>query len=847
MKYIKLLSLTVLMLFAVNNILAQQDTLWYNNQWKSVSKAEANFFRPPIKKEGEFYKVQDYFISGKLQMNAISKYPDKDFWHGKVTWYNEDGSVLQEGTYEDHKLNGTYISYLGKKKLISNYIDGIYVSGENNMNYGSYFVYLINIDSGYKRVYHAGNLKGIRYEQYLDEGQKKLSTKYYGKEGLYIGEYIETNNSKRTGIEAFYSYKPFVLTSIQYHSKRGEFLGKSVYYKNGSLREKFVQKPNYKTIYFNTKGEEIGSVTYSLTNSYLKVKEGVKYTFVSDYNLRKEASDNEEAWPKSIVTYEDGKIVKSEQKYKNQRIKALFVYKDGYKDLDIFYDEKGNERARLTYKNYKPYEGIQFGLDFEETYKGGTLVERVKHYPNTKTKFMVLKNATETYYDLEGKVLSKLTLNEDNYNSPIDGSRYSYYNGVYERIEEFKNGKKIKLTTLKKGEENVYFKSIEEYDNLGYTKVREIKFYSNNKVQSDITYKKYNPTKGIFYSMTGEKIGAYDYVLKEGKRYLFFYNSDQIEEIEEIKNGKIVRNVKYTKVYDYELKKNKYKIIIDLDSAKEAKYYDKEGTLLAKSIFKDGELYNGSVYKHKDKILYHLKEGKKNGLFEKYDYYGKVIEKGTFRNDLKDGLFVIFNSSGAKMSSINYVKGNPEGDAIYYNGSGEVLSKMTYRDAKPYVGKITNYNDYDGSYKEETYADGRMVQFIDSKKERKIITTFVSKSSKEVVKYNAEGKKFLMYNLNNEKLDGRVISYDTRGDILRTAEFEKGNLIRGKIRLKSLSHSDKESYMFLTRTDTTLAVEKYNADGLEYKAYEKIEIGMRSQHIYKLESRIGYVYPADIE
>ncbi|WP_298473418.1 hypothetical protein [uncultured Maribacter sp.] len=847
MRFTKLIIKSVLILLIGNTLHAQQDTIWYDSKWKKLpNKTEATFFRPPIKKEGDFFRVKDYYKSGVLQMNGLSKYVDKDFWEGKVTWYKENGKAFQEGTYKNNKLDGEYISYIQDKKIISTYKNGAYVSGETNLNCSSYYIYYKEIEDGYKRIYHNGDLNGLRYEEYLDKDNKKKYTKYYDKNGILLGESKYLSNGNIAGIEVYYNYNPFSISSIQYYSKGGTVLGKSVYYKNGNIREKFISEPNYKTVYYTTKGEELGSLTYRMANSYLSPRNGTKYTFKSNYPYTKKEDKKEEDWLSYITVYEEGKIVESTEKYKNGKIKSLFTYKDGTKLLDVFYDEEGKEKSRLSYKDYKPYNGIQYNRDSKITYVDGDLIEEIKYYPETKIKFMVSKDDLKTYYDKEGKVLGMLTLRSGSYGSPEDGVKYSYYNGVYDRIEEYKAGRVIKVTTLRKGENGAYYKSIEINDDSGYNKIKEIKFYSNNKPQSKIDYKKYTPVSGVYYNKKGEEIGKYNFTTQEGKHYEFFYESDQIKQFEEIKDGKMVKALTYDRVYNYDTNGYDYVLIEDIDTTKDAKFYDREGKLLAKASYKNGKLYNGTVFNKKDRSMYHVKDGKKNGVYEKYDYNKVVVEKGAFNNDLKEGLFETFDSKGSKMSSVNYVNGEPDGDAIYYDGKGNVLSKVAYKNGKPYEGKITTLNASYNTSKEETYKDGEIIQSVETTKEGKIVMNFTSKNSKEVTFYNKEGVKILTYNLHKSSLEGKVIGYDDEGNVERTAEFEKGKLVAGKVKIKGQSYNNPSSYVFLIRTDTTFAIEQYNEDGLEYKAFEKVEKGVRLQHLYKLDSKTEYIYHTDL-
>jgi antitoxin component YwqK of YwqJK toxin-antitoxin module len=843
MKYFKIVVVASFLFFSTYNLLAQNDTLWYNANWIEVpTKAEASFFRPPVKQIGELFKVEDYYISGALQMSGTSKYAAKDFWEGTVTWYAKDGKVYQKGTYKNNRLEGTYISYIEGKKITSTYKNGIYVSGDTNTNCGTYYIYLEETKDGFKRVYHAGDLKGIRYEEYLDKSMQRVNTKYYDGKGDYLGESKINTNGSSAGVYVYYNFKPFALSSIQYTTKNGTNLGQTVYDKNGNLREEFLQEPNYKTIYYTNNGKQLGELTYSLDNSYLRPEDGTRYIFVTKYDQDKK--EYEPTYISTITSYKEGKVVKSVEKYPNQKDKVIYLYKDGYKVLDQFFDENGNKKSELTYKDYRPYNGIQYGLDLEREYVEGVMVKSLKYYPNTKKVFMLLKGNLETYYDEQGKVIGTLELSAGAYSKPENGVKYTTYKK--ERKEVHKDGKLSEVTILRKAyNTDDYFKIVETYDAIGYTKTKELKYYSNGALQSDITYKDYNKTFGVFYDEDGEELGAYDYTTKEGKRYEFYPESNQIREFEEIKDGETIRSLVYENVYNKDTKVYDYVLVQDINAKKNAVWYDKKGKELAKATFKDGKIFEGTIYDRLDRKRYQIKEGKKNGVYEKYDYNGVIIEKGMYVNDLREGEFATFNNLEAKMSSINYEKDKLEGEAIYYDGAGKVLSKMIYKAGKPYEGKITDYQTYNKSYKESTYKNGAIVQAVDANNKGKKITNYKDDKHTEVISYNKNGIKILAYNLNNNVLEGEVIAYDEKGKITRKAVFENGKLVSGIVKLKDL-YNQADSYYLLTRTATAFTLEKYNGEYLELKATEQIELGIRLKYINKLYSQVDYIYVSDI-
>lgn len=74
----------------------QQDTLWFDNQWKPVvDKEKAYYFRTINELKRDSIVVKDYYRSGRLQMDGTySSYPN--YKNGTFRWYFEDGKLRQE-------------------------------------------------------------------------------------------------------------------------------------------------------------------------------------------------------------------------------------------------------------------------------------------------------------------------------------------------------------------------------------------------------------------------------------------------------------------------------------------------------------------------------------------------------------------------------------------------------------------------------------------------------------------------------------------------------------------------------------------------------------------------------
>jgi len=98
-------------LFFISSLsFAQGKNIWYNANWQVTTKEKATFYRIPSQKRGKGYWFQDFYISGKKQMEGLSLKKDKEFYDGLVIWYYENGTIFQKVNY----LNG----YLYGKRLI---------------------------------------------------------------------------------------------------------------------------------------------------------------------------------------------------------------------------------------------------------------------------------------------------------------------------------------------------------------------------------------------------------------------------------------------------------------------------------------------------------------------------------------------------------------------------------------------------------------------------------------------------------------------------------------------------------------------------------------------------------
>ncbi|NRD20856.1 hypothetical protein HNV08_12435 [Winogradskyella eckloniae] len=843
--------LLCIILGAVLNISAQQDTIYFSIDWKETVKDSAAFFRPPIKKEGDLYRIEDFYASGQPQMSALSKSENNTLFHGKVTWYNEDGTVSQSGNYVNNRLNGEFISFLNNKKLTAIYKDGYFVEGESNRgnaaSRNSFYTEIKN-DTILEIVYD-GDIKGIRYETYsLKKGGRFLS-KYYDDKGKLISELRSTRNGYQKGKAVYYYYYPMRVKQIA-HYPFGQFLTESFYYRNGQVRTEFEQKPEFKKSFYTPNGDLLGRITYILDNNYLKPNNGTEFKFF--YSSNKDA----EGVIVSKKVYKDTKLQSEEFYYENGQLKTISTYNDGKKEQQVSYSENGEEIARMSYKDYYPITGTEIIGDKKSIYKDGELIKEINVYHNTDIVFSEKTQDKETYFDKEGRVLGILNIEYQNkFGKPLNGKRfYPGYDIDISSIETFEDGHIKEKTSFKpkvlEDKKIEIYKRTEVYKSGSYEKEREIVYYSNGSKQSEITYKSYNKIIGNFYNDKEELIGTYDYAKKDGVLYEFFYDSDEVQLMKEQDNGKLIK----LKKYDYENYRSYEKVnpvlIEDIDVSCCAATYLKNGDVFSKATFKDGTPWNGTIYDFGLREMMTIKNGLREGAYKKYSYgQTQIIEEGQYANNKKEGVFKSYNYLGNVQSTETYVNDQLNGKAVYFNDKGEEVSSLIYKDNKPFEGKKTTDAGNYSKPTEETYSNGFLVERVSYDDNGKRITKFENGQEIETVAYHVDSNKMrLKYTVENMYINGDVVRYDESGKVQNKAVFKNNKLESGVVFISgSITYDNNVKYMVLSKQSDQLTIKLigHNDETIFY-AKENINAGSRANYINKLGIYLDNISPKSL-
>lgn len=826
---------------------AQDQTIYYKADWRETKiKDSAAFYRPPAKKVGELYLLEDYYISGQLQMHGLSKDKVKALWEGEVTWYNEDGSILQQGNYKNNRLEGKWISFLDKKRLVANYKNGYFDSGERSFKNANSTTYTRIENDTIIDVIYGDKIDGIRYENYsLKRGSRFLS-KYYDKNGKLIGERQAADNGYFKGIEVFYYYAPMRVREIRYYPFE-RFLGATIYYPNGQLRTLLEQKPEYKKTYYKSNGELLGSITYRLNKDFLKPVSGKEYYFPFSYREEKVEIIN------SVRTYQDEILLKQEAFYTNGNKKTITSYKDNNKDIQTSYDIDGNIIASVTYDGYYPLNGTELSNNKKATYKDGELVEEINYYPSTDIIFSKKTQTEEVFYDKDGKVIGNLELDYKNkYTRPINGTQFfASTDTIIASFEKYKDSKRVERTAFRKRVINdsvtKTFKSEDFFDNDGYDKIKEIQYYSNGSKQSEIEYKGYKKISGTFYDNAGAVLGTYNYEKKDGTLFEFFDDSDDLKLVQEEQEGKILK----MKRYDYG-PNNRYGNIdavleeeLDLNCC--VKTYTREGDIFAEAQFKDAKLWAGTVYDDKERTFYTIKDGKRNGVYRKYGYNKiTILEEGQYKDDKKEGSFSYFKSTGILTKKEYFENDKLEGKASYYDEYGKEIASAIYKQNMPFEGTILTSEGYYRKPTEEIYKNGELQQRISYDEKRgKRVSKFVDGIETETTAYYVNtDKKRLTFSVKDKYIDGLVIRYDENGKELNRAIFEKNKLKSGTVFLTSRDFDKSIEYIILSKLDDKVTVVlKNKEDKVLFSAEEIIAEGYTIKFIDKMNLYLNYLSP----
>ncbi len=194
------------------------DTIYYDNQWNQSSREAATYFRlVAIDTNRIRFIVNDYYVSGNLQMEGAFRSINPDFKIGGFTYWYENGDKHIECYFEQNRLHGVYREWYpgGQLKSEMTYRHGILEGTEKNWDEEGNLAKTVEYKNGLKNgefITYYKNGKPIRKDIY--KNNKLLRGKCFtteGKDTTYFDYFIMprfTGNPE--------GFKFFVLEKLNY-------------------------------------------------------------------------------------------------------------------------------------------------------------------------------------------------------------------------------------------------------------------------------------------------------------------------------------------------------------------------------------------------------------------------------------------------------------------------------------------------------------------------------------------------------------------------------------------------------------------------------------------------------
>lgn len=172
----------LILVFTTFTILANsQSTLkiYYDSNWVEVPEQKANYYRIATKVGKKLWSVNDYFLSGKIQMTGNYQSRKFKIKEGQFIYYFENGQISSDGKYLNNNKIGYWTSFYenGFKRSEVNYLNGI-LNGE----YKSYYK---NDQIESEGSFLNGNYDGV-WKWYFKNGNMSTKETYANNELIDI-------------------------------------------------------------------------------------------------------------------------------------------------------------------------------------------------------------------------------------------------------------------------------------------------------------------------------------------------------------------------------------------------------------------------------------------------------------------------------------------------------------------------------------------------------------------------------------------------------------------------------------------------------------------------------------
>lgn len=683
----KMLLISALIMSSLGLVNAQTDTIFFNSSWEPTSRSEAAYYRPHPATIANGFLIKDYYMSGKMQFEGVSTDTTTEHLNGVVTWYSEEGKVLQKRHFKDGSMEGMSTTYDESGKITANleYKDGAPFAGSE-----------FSSDQGVNEITRYEGGKKLTTEltsidsrskahcvvTYIDSTRLKIL--FYNQKGEFVGEFQKTGEEleNTNGIFVNYQYNPLIVDKITTIEK-GKFLSPiHYYYSNGKLKkQEFVNDESVSTkeIFYTTEGKQLDSLIYKDGAPY----SGTKIEFFYPNSNAFEADKIERS-----TRYSEGEMNGAMLAYyPNGKIHSQKEYKKGIIEGDqIVYDSLGVITYKANYKEGSPWDGTVYE-EYDNsytTYKSGEIVLTKRLHPNGKLAQLKNKMIEESY-DTTGVCIAHLDYKDGN---PFNGKSVSAYLGAISSMEEYKDG----ILTLSMSYNDGTTTDKTEYSASGDI-VGKTDYFTNGKIKSHTLYENGSEKEIDYFTFEGKPAGKLfvnDNGEYNGEKYSF--ENDKVISFEMYENNKVVKMKTFN---------NDGILLADVDYNGASTFYDISTPKTYKCSYKNGEPFEGTVvefdsYNNGITDLKNYKNGALEGESIVYEYNYDLAKNipvtiSNYRNGLQEGIQKEFKND-TLISSKMFQNGLQNGETKFYNAQGQLLSTATYKKGDPFNGVVYEFD-----------------------------------------------------------------------------------------------------------------------------------------------------------
>ncbi|WP_430613706.1 hypothetical protein [Flavobacterium sp. JP2137] len=589
------------------------------------------------------------FYHHPFQIKSVSDYADQALI--QKTTYFRTGETKEIQTLEGETQVLTHYDKSGKE--LGTYRERTDLENYVTVREGINIIYSLEAgkDDQIESIYTYQDDELASLQEYDLEGVLKKVTLY--RENYYPIKttYYDKKGQQESQLTYSEYGEPFDGTEKQENGSRifknGQLVSETKHYSSGEV---FQKSANFKTVYLDKKGKQIGAATYDTNTDYTSYS-----TPIEGEVLTLTAAD----FIATSATYKKGQLVNSTTfvNYRGKAVKQMETSynENGYQIAEIKYHPNGQVFSQSEYANYSP--------------------------------------TTTAVFDDKGKLLGKFD------HLQMDGTLYSFFDSTndIESISKYQKGALLYKKTFYKNDTffdfnaKIYLESEIDFNKEGL-------FYEKNELISKATYKDGKPFEGktvIRDEYASKIVTHYENGEKEGEEITYSIYSDEISTRNFYHLGKKV----FTENYENNLVINRIPLENDRYNG-EAIYFDSEGKEISRLTYKDDEPFEGTLISIDGENSIRTKTYKNGYIAEsKMEVDGQLKYTRTLLDEDKQRYQVrSFSDTGLPRYDFKTLAENLDGEVLFYNEKGKIQNKARVQDGELISGTISlllqdyNYN-----------------------------------------------------------------------------------------------------------------------------------------------------------